>query len=71
LSRFPRARKVATAHRACRARFHGGPVGASATIGRKSRQVRKEATVSTDSGAGVTLAGLPPFPTPRPHLSQP
>src|SRR3546814_1479864 len=27
---------------------YGGPVGASATIGRKLRQVRKEATVSTD-----------------------
>src|SRR5690348_9174840 len=41
--------------------FHGGPVGASATIERKPRQGRKAATVSFDSGAGVTLAGLPPF----------
>ena len=41
--------------------FYGGPVGASATIDRKSRQGRKAATVSVDSGAGVTLAGPPPF----------
>src|SRR5690348_16606568 len=33
----------------------------SATIERKPRQGRKAATVSFDSGAGVTLAGLPPF----------
>src|SRR5579859_7959715 len=40
---------------------YGGPVGPPATIVRKSRQVRKEATVADDSGAGVWLAGPPPF----------
>ena len=63
------AHQAAAARKHC-ARFHGGPVGASATIGRKPRQVRKEATVSTDSGAGVTLAGPPPFPAPRPDLDR-
>jgi len=40
---------------------YGGPVGPPATIVRKPRQVRKEATVADDSGAGVWLAGPPPF----------
>jgi hypothetical protein len=40
---------------------YGGPVGPPATIVRKLRQVRKEATVANDSGAGVWLAGPPPF----------
>ena len=39
---------------------HGDPVGPLATIACKPRQVRKEATVASDSGAGVWLAGLPP-----------
>ena len=43
------------------AHVYGGPVGPPATIVRKLRQVRKEATVANDSGAGVWLAGLPPF----------
>lgn len=43
------------------AHVHGGPVGPPATIVRKLRQVRKEATVANDSGAGVWLAGPPPF----------
>lgn len=33
-------------------------VGPLATISCKSRQVRKEATVATDSGAGVWLASV-------------
>jgi hypothetical protein len=37
------------------------PVGPLATIGRKPRQVRKEATVSTDSGAEARLAGAIAF----------
>jgi hypothetical protein len=44
----------------CR-RVYGGLVGPLATIARKLRQVRKEATVASDSGAGVWLARLPPF----------
>ena len=43
------------------AHVYGGPVGPPATIVRKLRQVRKEATVANDSGAGVWLAGPPPF----------
>ncbi len=43
------------------AHVYGGPVGPPATIVRKLRQVRKEATVANDSGAGVWLAGLPPL----------
>lgn len=54
-----------------RTSIYGGPVGASATIGRKLRQVRKEATVSTDSGAGITLAGLPPLTLCRPSRPGP
>jgi hypothetical protein len=43
------------------AHLYGGPVGPPATIVCKPRQVRKEATVANDSGAGVWLAGPPPF----------
>ena len=43
------------------AHLYGGPVGPPATIVCESRQVRKEATVANDSGAGVWLAGPPPF----------
>ena len=39
---------------------YGGSVGPPATIARKLRQVRKEATVASDSGAGMWLAELPP-----------
>src|SRR5690606_15858849 len=49
--------------------FHGGSVGASATIVRKFRQVRKEATVADDSGAGVSLAELPPKEKSRPKVA--
>ena len=36
----------------------GGPIGPLATIDREPRQVRKEATVVIDSGAGVWLIGF-------------
>ena len=39
----------------------GGHVGSLATIYRKPRQVRKEATVVIDSGAEDRLAWLPHF----------
>jgi len=39
---------------------YGGSVGAFATIACELRQVRKEATAAGDSGAGVSLAELPP-----------
>jgi hypothetical protein len=47
--------------RSSTASLNGGPVGALATIACKPRQGRKAATVVSDSGAGVSLAGLPPF----------
>ncbi len=40
--------------------IYGGSVGAFATIACELRQVRKEATAASDSGAGVSLAELPP-----------
>jgi len=42
--------------------IYGGLSGPLAMIGRKLRQVRKEATVATDSCAGVWLGRLPPVP---------
>jgi len=43
--------------------LNGGPVGPLATIVCKPRQGRKAATVVNDSGAGMWLAGLPPYST--------
>ena len=45
------------------------PVGPLATIDRKLRQVRKEATVSVDSGAEVSLAGAATFLRRRQRLA--
>ena len=45
--------------------LYGGSVGPPATIACKLRQVRKEATVASDSGAGMWLAELPPFVSSR------
>ena len=42
-------------------RFYGDPVGPLATIVRKLRQVRKEATVANDSGAGCGWRGCRPL----------
>jgi len=56
--------KVCVGRQAIVLNVYGGPVGPPATIVRKPRQVRKEATVVDDSGAGVWLAGLPPFRPP-------
>jgi len=40
-------------HRSLHARVNGGRIGPLATSSRKSRQVRKEATVAVRSGAGM------------------
>ncbi len=42
-------------------RRDGGSVGPLALLDREPRQARKGATVAIDAGAGVWLAGPPPF----------
>jgi hypothetical protein len=44
------------------AQNYGNFIGPLATIGRKPRQIRKEATVATDLCAGVWLVKSPPLP---------